>query len=250
MTATLARVPDPLTILKRAERKHTSEEPGDMTHLAEAVRTQIVEPLLAATGRPGDADELARLAEESAARGRLLDERTAEIAELTKQLEQARRAGTAGVERLTRERDEARAERDTARAQLRDQVAVDVDKTIASLRADLAERDARLTSIQNVHAAKVAGLEKQLHATKRDLALANRTLDEIADEEAARPAAAPHRHRFELDLKTGEHADCDCGQPWIRDLVEDEEPVTPDVEPLTELLGRIRTEIAEAGWTA
>lgn len=229
MTATITPAADLDGVVKRADARWAGRH-GDEPAAPEYLKaiTDAVRPLLEQTGAAGpgvDLDELARLRSESDARGRLLEDRATEIAELTTKLERARSVGTASVERLTRERDEARAERDTARAQLRDAApAPDVE---------------RLTG-------EVAELTKQLAAATRDLALANKTLDEIADDAANQPTAVPHRHQYQLDLATGRHADCECGQPWIRDLVEEDEPVVPDVEPLDQLFARIRAEVGEA----
>ncbi|MEA5366054.1 hypothetical protein VA596_41455 [Amycolatopsis sp., V23-08] len=140
----------------------------------------------------------------------------------------------------TAELDEARAERDTARAQLRDRPAPGtVREKLVSAAADVTVREKL-----DAAADQVAQLTEQLAAANRDLALANRTLDEIADEQLNHQAG-PHRHQFELDLATGKHDDCECGQPWIRDLVEDDEPVEPDIEPLDQLFARIRDELGE-----
>jgi len=128
----------------------------------------------------------------------------------------------------TAELDDARAERDTARAQLRDRPAAGVDASIL----DQAQRDN-------------ARLADELAQTRHNLELANRTLDEIADEEAGRPASARHWHQFEVDPRTGEHHPCRCGQPWIRALVEDDEEIQPDIEPWAALFDRIRDELGE-----
>jgi HAMP domain-containing protein len=236
VTATLAPTVD--SVLRRADGRwasRTGDEPAPPEYLA-ALATAL-RPLLEQSGAPGtDVEELARLRSEFDARGRIIAQRDKTIEDLTEKLAKARLAGTAGVERVTRERDEARQQLADARAQLADGApAAEVER----LAAEIAELKQQL-----------AAEGERLAAVTRDLAMANATLDEIADEESSRPAAAPHRHQYEVDLKTGERKPCECEQPWIRDLVEDDEPVEPDVEPLTELLNRIRVEAAEAGWTS
>jgi hypothetical protein len=234
MTATVA-TPTLDSVLKRADAQYArrnGDDPASPEYLAALAKA--ARPLLEQTGGtvPGvDLEELDRLRSESDARGRLLDDRAAEIVELTTKLERARSVGTTSVERLTRERDEARQKLADALAQVADGApAAEVERLtreVAELKQQLADEGERLA------------------ATTRDLALANQTLDEIADEEANRPAAAPHRHQYEVDPVTGEHRPCDCGQTWIRDLVDDGEPVVPDVEPLAELFARLRAEWPE-----
>jgi hypothetical protein len=224
MTATLPKIPDPLVVLRRAEQKHTGEEAGDLDHLADAVRVQIITPLTAG-GRP--------VVDDVQVKQLLADKQRLEdvVADLRKQVVGHGKT----VERQTRELhelkndlDEARAARDTAVAQLRDRPAAGVDASVL----DQAQRDN-------------ARLADELAQTRRNLELANRTLDEIADEDASRPAVA-HRHEYEVDPRTGEHWPCPCGKPWIRDLIHDDEPVVPDVEPWDALFDRIRAELGEA----
>lgn len=263
MTATVLKIPDPLVVLRRAEQKHTGEEPGDLDHLAEAVRTQIMAPLTAGD-RPvvddvqvkqlrADKERLEGVVAESRAlavsRGKTVDAQAREIAELKRQLaaadEDTRRRIDAAVAALETPLRAAQDEITRLRKALelrtqeldevRQQPAPGVDASVL----EQAQRDnARLAD-------QLAKAEEQLSLARRDLELANRTLDEIADEEADRPAAAQHRHQYEVDPATGEHHPCGCGQPWIRDLVDDGEPVEPDVEPWAELFGRIRDELGE-----
>jgi hypothetical protein len=201
-------------------------------HLGQSVAAPVddvqVKQLLADKQRLSDlAEELRKQAE---TRGGVIDRQVHEIAELKK-----------WASELKHHVDEARAERDTARAQLRDRP---IDDTV---RQKLAAAAADVTVKEKLAAAaeQVAQLTEQLAAANRDLALANRTLDEIADEEANRPDAGPHRHLYELDPATGQHKPCECKQPWIRGLVDEGEPVVPDVEPLDQLFARIRSEWPE-----
>lgn len=282
MTATVAKIPDPLTVLTRAERKATGEEPGDLGHLAEAVRTQIIMPLTAG-GTPVVDDvrvkqlladkqrlddlviELRKMAE---TRGNVIERQTREIAELKKSASELKQHlatansdtqrridaavgavteswATRGdeVDKLrhamklrTTELDEARAERDTLAAQLRDKPAAPDLAAVGQLQTENAEL-----------ADQLAQAQEQLATTRRDLELANRTLDEIADEE---PAAA-HVHHYPVPGPGEEARPCVCGQPYPRSYADAEfEEVVPDVEPWGDLFGRIRDQVAEAGWTA
>lgn len=193
-----------------------------------AADTSALREKLAAAG--ADVERLATLAAERAS---IIDRQNVELAEQR----------TAA--------DEARADRDTARAQLRDRPADgSVRQKLIAAATDVTVREKLAAAAADVErfAGENRTLTERLAAAERDLAAANRTLDEIADEQDARPAA--HRHQFEVDLSTGEHRPCECKQPWIRDLLEEDEPVVPDVEPLDALFGRIRSEAAEAGWTA
>ncbi|MGW4525138.1 hypothetical protein [Amycolatopsis sp. NPDC004378] len=317
MTATVA-APTIDSVLKRTDAqwaRRFGDDPAPPEYLA--AHAAALRPLLEQNGGPGvDAEEVARLRSESDARGRIIAQRDATIEGLKERLAKARQAGTAGVERVTRERDEARRQLADARAQgTGGAAAAEVEsltREVAELKEKLAaaDEDARrridaavgaVTAATDGMAGKVDELRRalaakdreinearaerdtargqlrdaapaadtsrltaeiaelkqqlatqgqQLAAATRDLALANRTLDEIADEEADRQAAVPHRHQFEVDLKTGKHANCECGQPWIRDLAEDGDPVVPDVEPLAVMFDRIRAEVAEAGWAS
>jgi hypothetical protein len=247
MTATVAKIPDPLTVLTRAERKATGEEPGDLGHLAEAVRTQIIMPLTA-HGTPdvvddvrvkqllADKQRLGDLAEElrkqADSRGKIIDGQVRELAALKKQLDELGHALAAKDGEI----NEARAERDTARAQLRDKSAAPDLAAVGQLQSENAEL-----------ADQLAQAQEQLVTTRRDLELANRTLDEIADEE---PAAA-HVHHYPVPGPGEEARPCACGQPYPRSYADAEfEEVVPDIEPWGDLFGRIRDQVAEAGWTA
>lgn len=221
MTATVPKIPDPLLVLRRAEQRHTGEEPGDLTHLADAVRDLIIAPLTAGSAPAVDDVQVKQL---------LADKRRLEdvIAELRKVVDGHARSyerEKAASGELKKQLDEARAERDTARAQLRDRPDTGVDPSLL----DQAQRDS-------------ARLADELACARRDLAMANRTLDEIADEQADQPA---HVHQYPVDLATGQRGPCSCHKPWIRDLTEDDEPVVPDIEPLDQLFARIRTELQE-----
>lgn len=273
MTATVPKIPDPLVVLKRAERAATGEEPGDLSHLADAVRTQIVEPLTAGGAPVVDdvqvkqllADKqrlegvVAELRKTATARDKGAEAQAREVADLKRQLDAAdedtRRRIDAAVSALetplraaqdevdklraaltlrTQELDEVRAERDTARAQLRDRPTPGVDASLL----DQAQRDN-------------ARLADELACARRDLTYANNLLDEIADDEASHPAAV-HRCSHVVTEPGAEPAPCECGKPWPRSAdaytVEDEQNI--DVEPWAEVFDQIRAEAAEAGWTA
>lgn len=122
-----------------------------------------------------------------------------------------------------REINEARAERDTATAQLRDRPAAAPSGELEQLRTD----NARLL---------------------RDLTAANRTLDEIADEEADAPA---HIHHYPAPGPGQPLQPCACKQPYPRDPasfeVADEE--VPDVEPWSAVIGQVRGEL-DGRWPA
>jgi hypothetical protein len=225
VTATVTKPADPLVVLRRAEQKHTGEEPGDLNHLADAVRVHIVEPLLAgATGPVDDAqvkqlqfdkqrldDLVTELRKHVTARDKTIDRQVQQVTDLKHQL------------------DEARAERDTATAQLREQGPAP-DGALAQAQAD----NARLAD--------------ELACARRDLRWANKALDEIADDEASRPAIV-HVHQH-LTAGPGEFPEnCACGHPWPRNPTDDEpEEVVPDVEPWGDLFGQIRSELG--GWSA
>jgi len=264
---------DVLAVLKRTDgqfARRSGDDPAAPDYLK--ALADAVQPLLVngkpATAKPAvddvqvkqllaDKERLeevtAGLRRDLAARGKGTEAQAREIAELKAKLaaadEDTRRridaavaaikgtadAMAAKVDELrkaltlrTAELDDARAERDTARAQLRDRPAAGVDASVL----DQAQRDN-------------ARLADELAQTRHNLELANRTLDEIADEEAGRPAAV-HRHRYELAAPGEIPEDCECGQPWIRDLVEEEDEVVPDVEPWAALFDRIRDEWPEA----
>lgn len=267
MTATVATA-DVDSVVKRADtlfaRKRGDDPapPEYVKAIADAVRPLLGQPvaapvddvqvkqLLADKQRLDDlAGELRKQAD---SRAKVIDRQVREIADLKQQLatadEDARRridaavgametplrAAQDEVEKLrhaltlrTTEVDEARAERDTARAQLRDKPA-GADGQLQAENAELADQ--------------LAQAQEQLANTRRNLELANRTLDEIADEQESQPA---HAHQYPVDLATGQRGPCSCRKPWIRDLAEGEE-VVPDVEPLDQLFARIRNELGEA----
>lgn len=242
MTATVAKIPDPLTVLRRAEQKATGEEPGDLTHLADAVRAHIIGPLTAGGTPVVDDVQVKQLQFDKQRLQDLVDELRKHVDARDGSLDRQKQAFDAlkgDLGRLKTERDEARAERDTARAQLRDRPASGVDASLL----EQAQRDnARLAD-------ELAQTQEQLANTRRDLRAANHTLDEIADDEASRPAAR-HRCSFPAAEPGAEPGPCECGKPWPRSAaaVETEE-VIPDVEPWGDLFGQIRTELGER-WSA
>lgn len=226
MTATVV-APTLDSVLKRADAQYarrSGDDPASPEYLA--VLAKAARPLLeqGAPAEPGvDLEELTRLREESAARGRLLEERGDKG---DKALREKLVAAAADIERLNARVTELLRDGDGARAdgeRLADEVA-----ELKQLLAREAER---------------------LAAVTRDLSAANRTLDEIADEERAQPAAAPHRHRYPLDETSGKPLPCECKQLHPHDPAAYEvEDVEPDAEPLAALLSRIGAELTEAGW--
>lgn len=259
-------------LFKRIDARYArkaGDDPAPAAYIkafADAIRPHLGQPaapaddaqtkaLRADNGRLSDlAEELRKQAD---TRGNVIDRQAREIADLKRQLDAADedtrgridaavtametplKAAHDEIEKLrhaltlrTTEIDEARAERDTARAQLRDRPAGADSTAGGQLQTENAELADQLAQIQ-----------EQLSLARRDLTAANRTLDEIADEESSRPVVA-HRHEYEVDPRTGEHKPCRCDKPWIRDL-EDGDEVVPDVEPLDALFDRIRAEWPE-----
>jgi DNA repair exonuclease SbcCD ATPase subunit len=274
VTATVARpdLVDVLKRADGQYAKRAGDDPAIpeyLTALATAVRPLLGQPaagpvddvqvkqLLDDKQRLGDlAGELRKQAE---SRAKVIDGQTREIADLKRQLDAAdedtRRRIDAAVGALetplrtaqddadklrqaltlrTQELDEARAERDTARAQLRDKPGPDL-AAVGQLQTENSELADQLAQAQG-----------QLSLANRSLELANRTLDEIADEE---PAAA-HVHHYPVDGPGEEAQPCVCGQPYPRSYAHAEfEDIVPDVEPWGDLFGRIRDQVGEAGWT-
>lgn len=228
MTATMPKIPDPLVVLRRAEQKHTGEEPGDLDHLADAVRAQIVGPLTAGGTPIVDDAEVQKLQAEKRRLDALVTELRSMVATRDGSLDKLKSAVEAlkiEVVQLKAELDEVRAERDTARGQLRD-VEAQPHGGNDLLQAD----NTRLTN--------------ELVAAQRDLANANATLDAIADEQAD----AVHVCQWPVTEPGTEPGSCACGTPWPRTAVEFEE-VVPDVDPWADLFGQIRGEVA-GRWSA
>lgn len=231
MTATMPKIPDPLTVLRRAERTATGEEPGDLSHLADAIQIQIIQPLTAGTAPAVDKAAFEELKkdletaynERDAAREAA---RHTDTAPLRDEIDKLRHA----LKLRTTELDEARAERDTARAQVGGQGSAP---------------HGALEQAQNDN----ARLADELACARRDLRAANKTLDEIADEQETAPATA-HVHQHLVPGPGEDAQDCACGQPYPRGVgaVELEE-VVADVDPWGDLFGRIREQVAGEGWT-
>ncbi|RSN26538.1 hypothetical protein DMC63_01495 [Streptomyces sp. WAC 05977] len=229
MTATVPKIPDPLVVLRRAEQKHTGEEPGDLGHLADAVRAQIVGPLTAGGIPVVDDEQVQKLQADK----RRLDARVTELRNMVAtrdgavdRLKSTAEALKIEVVQLKTQLDEARAERDTARAQLRDAEG-QPHGGVELLQAD----NARLAN--------------ELAAAQRDLANANATLDAIADEQAV----VMHVCQWPVAEPGTEPGPCECGKPWPRGAGVEVEEVVPDVEPWDALFGQIRTEL-DGRWSA
>lgn len=270
MTATVngTRVPDVETVLKRADHKWAKNRADDpappeyLDALGLALQQQIVGPL-AERGAEGLTDSIASdLADalenekqranraeqaltgaKTAGGGDQVQKLQAEKQRLEARVTELRNMVAArdgsidrqnttietlkgNFARLKADLDEARAERDTARAQLRDA------EGQPSGGVDLVHADNRR-------------LAKDLDAARRDLAAANRTLDEIADEGQSRPAAV-HLCRWPVSEPGAEPGPCGCGTPWPRAAGVEVEDVLPDTDPWDAVLGRVRTELA--GW--
>lgn len=266
---------DVLDVLKRTDgqfARRSGDDPATpeyLKKLADAVRPLVV------NGKPAPAlpavddvqvktlladkqrleDVAVELRKQAESRGKVVDAQKREIAELKQRLAAAdadtKRRIDAAVGAITtatgavggkveelraqlaakdRETNEARAERDTARAQLRDAEA-QPHGGVELMQSDLAR------------------LANELAAAQRDRDAANRTLDEIADEQAARPDET-HACRWPLAEPGTEPGPCACGKPWPRSaaLFEVEE-VVPDVDPWADLFGRIRGEV-DGRWSA
>ncbi|MFD5245052.1 hypothetical protein ACFWIW_10935 [Amycolatopsis sp. NPDC058340] len=219
---TTTKIPDPLVVLRRAEQKHTGEEPGDLGHLADAVRAQIVGPLTAGGMPVVDDAEVQKLQAEK----RRLDARVTELRSMVATRDGSIDRLKSTVEALKIEVVQLKTELDTARAQLRDAEALP-HGGVELLQAD----NARLAN--------------DLAATQRDLANANATLDAIADEQAA----AVHTCQWPVTEPGTEPGQCACGKPWPRGVDAEFEEVVPDVEPWDALFGQIRAEVA-GRWSA
>lgn len=234
MTATVTKIPDPLVVLRRAEQKHTGEEPGELDHLADAVRIQIIAPLTAGGTPVVDDVQVKQLLADKQRLETVVEEQRKILQSSGKEYDRIARENAA----KDREINEARAARDTAVAQLRDQ------GTSPHGALQLAQED-------NVRLAdELAAVQEQLSTARRDLAAANKTLDEIADEQESAPAAA-HGHQYPVSGPGEEAQPCACGQPYPRSYAAAEfEEIVPDVEPWGDLFGRIRDQVSEAGWTS
>lgn len=226
MTATLNghALPDPATVLKRVDDRLARKAGDDplpaetIDAFADAVRTQIVEPLAA---NPPDAAELAQLRAD-------LQRLSAEVTDVRKQRGHLR----AEVARLTEAANEAADAR-----QLLEQSQAEVRKlTMQLTEANGAARSAR---------AERDKARERLQEIQLELAEAKAALEE-------RPAvdAATHRHAYPLngpDQIPGPCIDCDKPFPWTEPGAEHAPDDAPDEpQPWGELFARIRRELALA----
>lgn len=231
MTATVTR-PDVVDVLRRADgqfAKRAGDDPANpeyLTALATAVR-----PLLGqSTAAPAKVDDVQvkQLLADKQRLETVVEEQRKILQSSGKEYDRIARENAA----KDREINEARAARDTAVAQLREQ------GTSPHGALQLAQED-------NVRLAdELAAVQEQLSTTRRDLAAANKTLDEIADEEAGQPTPA-HVHLY-APTKPGEQpGPCACKHPYPRAFEFDDDEVQPDVEPWSRVFDRIRAQLDE-----
>lgn len=229
---------DVFDVLKRADGrfvKKSADDPASPDYLK--VLADAVRPLVAngkpAPALPGVDDEQVQKLQ---ADNRRLDARVTELRNMVATRDGALDKQKSATEelkielvQLRKELDEVRAERDTARGKLRDAEA-QPHGGVELMQSDLAR------------------LANELAAAQRDRDAANRTLDEIADEEAARPAAV-HVCQWPVAEPGAEPSPCECGKPWPLTAEVEVEEVVPDVDPWADLFGRIRGEV-DGRWSA
>lgn len=205
-------------VLQRADRRYAQRhgwDPADNSYLAElaqAVQAQLVDqPTVPDQRRGEDALRKAEMAGHLAERIETLERDAAQLAD---QLQQAR--------------DEQTQEQQRA-AELGEQHAGVLAENVKLLdRLDVSrdERERLVAELDELRG-EVARLRKKTTRTPR-------------------PRPVPHRHFYPWLGEAGAYGPCECSKPYPR-IVDEGEPVEPDVEPLDALFARIRAEIGEGG---
>lgn len=264
MTATVAAPADVNSVVRRADTlyaKRFGDDPAPPEYvkaIADAVRPLLGQPVAAPAKVDGQA--------------KMLAEDNARLEEIVAELRRQIGVGDKAMDKLAREITNlkkqngalekllAEAEEDTKR---RIDAAVGAIQTATSamggkaeeLRAQLtaaarelnetrAARDTAEAQLREQGQAGNVRLAEQLAAARRDLAAANRTLDEIADEEEKQVPPAPHVHHYPAPGPGQPLQPCACGYTYPREpSFEGEETVGPDPEPWSAVIGQVRGEL-------